>query len=570
MVRYLNKKTVSVFCLMVCLFLAFLLFGLFVPVRLTIIDIPTPFYADIQLCSDNVSVQYVSLFGVKRPATDVYGTQNTDGTVQIWSKYLSYVHQYDVMTPKQINVTYDDDDGVYVGQSVDASKIHVSATYDDGVRDVEWFEVSDDIIPLSSNVTIPVKTMCGMTDVTLKVIQPKDVKAVYQADCQMGDMFDRNNVVVSLVYPDDTEFQIDDFIIPDALTYLSDDNVVTVVTDYGNASLHIVPNNATRLEVSYDKDVYVGDKLDVSHVQLKIGDMIVPTSEITLEDAGVIKTQTDVLVTSKYGTVVLSIDPIKVQSCKLVVQQSVVGDVLPSINSVYIRFTDGTVRDVAVDECEFMNLDYGLQVGVSDVWFIYKTLRLYATVFVAPDNIALLRSNDVNIPEDVSTYDLTDEQVQNIAIVCQRLAGDDLSWVAAEVSLMANRYELYGSDVDLWSYVVNSGYWGTDIEDYIVDRIANQDVTYVVRDVLVNGYRYLPLYVDDRCDFSFEDVCQVGDIIQDENGNLYMFYLGASGSSSIMYCSTEYAYQYYTGNVFDDDSVIHTTSRNVDDVNIDI
>lgn len=544
------------------------------PVRLTVIDVPTPFYADVRLSSDNVSVQYVSLFGVKRPATDVYGTQNSDGTVQIWSKYLSYEHQYDVKIPTQINVTYDDE-GVYVGQSVDASKIHVSAIYDDGVRDVEWFEVSDDIIPLSSDVVIPVKTMCGMTDVTLKAIQPKNVKAVYQADCQMGDVFDRNNVVVSLVYPDNTEFRIDNFIIPDAPKYLSGDNVVTVVTDYGNASLHVVPNNATKLEVSYDTDIYVGDTLDVSHVQLKVGDKIIPTSDITLEDAGVIKTQTDVLVTSKYGTVLLSVDPIMVQSCKLIIQQSVVGDMLPKIDGVHILFTDGTIRDVDVDECEFMNLDYGLQAGISDVWFMYKTLRLCATMFVAPDNIAILRSNDVNIPKDVLTYDLTDEQVQNIAIVCQRLAGDDLSWVASEVSLMANRYELYCSDTesDLWDYIVNSKYWGTDVTGYITDRTANQDVMYVVRDVLMNGYRHLPLYVDDRCDFSFDGVCRDGDVIQDVTGNLYIFYCNASSSSSMIYCGTEYAYQYYTGDVFDDDSVIHVTKvdtdTDTDDINID-
>lgn len=388
-----NKKVMSVFCLTIGLFLAFLLFGLFVPVRLTITNVPMPFYADIRLDKSSASIQYVSLFGVKRPAVDVYENQNIDGTVQIWSKCLSYTHKYDVLMPLQTDVTYDGD-GVYVGQSVDVSKIHVSAIYEDSVREIEWLEVSDDIVPLSSDVTIPIKTIFGMTDITLKVIQPKDVKAVYQTDCQTGDVFDRNNVTVSLIYSDDTEFQIHDFMIPDAPKYLSDNNVITIVTDYGNTSLHIVPNDTTKLDVSYDTNVYVGDILDASHVQLKIGDIVVPTSDITLEDVGVVKTQADVLVTSKYGTVVLSVDPITVQSCKCVISQPVVNDVLSEIQNIILEFEDGTVREINVDECEFMNLTHDLQSGMNQIWFKYKTLRLYGTVFVASEN------GDVNIDLD--------------------------------------------------------------------------------------------------------------------------------------------------------------------------
>ena len=126
---YLTKRTMPFFVLACSLCIGFILFGLFVPIRLTITKLPSPLYADIHLDNKNTTVKTVSLFGVHLPAFDVYGKQNVNGEIIIWSKDLSYKTKKSFVVPKDTTVSYDGD-GVYVGQSVDKTKIHVSAIYD--------------------------------------------------------------------------------------------------------------------------------------------------------------------------------------------------------------------------------------------------------------------------------------------------------------------------------------------------------------------------------------------------------------------------------------------------------
>lgn len=527
----------------------FLLFGLFVPVRLTIEDVPDPFYADIHLDSTTASVEYVSLFGLHFPAKDVYGTQSATGDVQVWSRGLSYRHSYDVVMPVETKVTYHGD-GAYVGQTANKDDFSVVAVYEDGEREVEWFEISQDVIPLASEVKLPVKLMYGVTTVDLKTIQPAKVTAIYDETCQMGDTFEKDKVRVTLVYSDKTEYEISDFRIPDAPKYLSDDTLVNVITDYGNVSFHIVPENAAKLSATYTTPVYVGDVLDKTHVELKVGDTVISPSEFEIDDIGVIKTKAKVLVSSKYGNVMLTIEPFTVKSCKIVTSDALVEETVPLVESVTLTFSNDTTREVSLDECQFLNTAKPLEAGMTDLWFEYKDLRLYGTVFVVSEDIASLRVNDSNIGENPVTYDLTDDQIRKLAIVCQRLASTDLAWVGYEASLMANRYELYGTDADVWEYVLNSGYWGADLEDYIIGRKTDDKAMQVVRDVLCNGYRRVPLFVDSRCEFVTTDILQNGDYIQDRSGNTYMFYVASATDSSWVYCCTETAYRNVTGEVF--------------------
>ena len=95
-------------------------------------------------------------------------------------------------------------------------------------------------------------------------------------------------------------------------------------------------------------------------------------------------------------------------------------------------------------------------------------------------------------------YSLTDAQVTKLARLCVQEQG--AGGAAAEASQMANNYEINGNKSKyptLYDYVRNSG-WYYKAAYYMDHGSASQATIDKVRDVLVNGNRVLPLYVDEH------------------------------------------------------------------------
>lgn len=95
-------------------------------------------------------------------------------------------------------------------------------------------------------------------------------------------------------------------------------------------------------------------------------------------------------------------------------------------------------------------------------------------------------------------YSLTDAQVKKLARLCVQEQG--AGGAAAEASQMANNYEINGNKSkypNLYDYVRNSG-WYYKAAYYMDNGSASQATIDKVRDVLVNGNRVLPLYVDEH------------------------------------------------------------------------
>ena len=92
------------------------------------------------------------------------------------------------------------------------------------------------------------------------------------------------------------------------------------------------------------------------------------------------------------------------------------------------------------------------------------------------------------------TYSLTDDQLRQLANVCQQEQGT-AKGAAAEASLMANRFELYGSaygtgETGLLSYVRDSGWFanaGSVMDNGPSNGALNDDILNAVKNVLVGG-----------------------------------------------------------------------------------
>ena len=95
------------------------------------------------------------------------------------------------------------------------------------------------------------------------------------------------------------------------------------------------------------------------------------------------------------------------------------------------------------------------------------------------------------------SYSLTEEQLKGLASQCQAEQGS-VEGAKAEASLMANRFELYGSKYSsVYDYVRNSG-WFANSKKHMDNETPRNEILEAVRDVLINGNRTLPGYVDEH------------------------------------------------------------------------
>ena len=151
-------------------------------------------------------------------------------------------------------------------------------------------------------------------------------------------------------------------------------------------------------------------------------------------------------------------------------------------------------------------------------------------------------------------YDLSYKELKEITALCVQEQGSSVG-AAAEASLMANRFELHPKKChgcsSLHGYIKNAGWWANASDHMSRPEKASEKAVAAVKDVLVNGNRTLPLYVDEHDCFS--DISKVvtggttytssGDIskrshykkdntvIHNDMGAVYTFYSFPTSSS---------------------------------------
>ena len=134
------------------------------------------------------------------------------------------------------------------------------------------------------------------------------------------------------------------------------------------------------------------------------------------------------------------------------------------------------------------------------------------------DATALMSKNSSNY---FQKYTLTEDQLLQIASLCAQEQGhNNPKGAAAEASLMANKYEVegakfanqYSSNGEALYHFVRDNIWWSNAAKYMDRRDANQKIIDAVKDVLVNGNRTLPKYVNshDCYDCNRKNTCPSG------------------------------------------------------------
>ena len=142
---------------------------------------------------------------------------------------------------------------------------------------------------------------------------------------------------------------------------------------------------------------------------------------------------------------------------------------------------------------------------------IEKNIKIYESeiakdlIGTDPPNVRIIVESKSNTDNEGSEgtvigqkYNLTSSELKSLAYLASCEQGSP-EGAAAEASLMANRFEMYGGKYkSLIKYVRNSGWFAHSKERIDHPKSVSSKVKAAVKDVLVNGNRTLPLYIDEH------------------------------------------------------------------------
>lgn len=558
------KIFVRIFCVLLLLGIfgfGFYYFGTTVPVRLDVANYPDVIHLGENVDVGSISVDLVTLLDRRTSVRGFHVEQRSNDIVVSYDCFRSVV-PVTTLAPVSYDVSYAGT--LYAGKPMDLSKLSVTAVYSDGFTSpVKVTSAPEENLPFAESVQMTIETVVGEAVWDAKLMVPDRIEAYYSSDVEIGDPFDKDKMSVVLYYPDNMELNVETFEVEGAPEYLSEDTIVRVICDYGSTELMLKPANQQRLSAVYNGKVYAGDTLDPSCVVLTmIGTDGVEhqIDDLWFDDIGYIKANTRVGVHSNYGSGECYVEVIPVKECTADISGELVEGAPIEIRAIRLRYEDDTVRTLSQDDIVLSNLGNTYRSGDFDAWFDYHGMHFSFPLLVIPSNVASIRNSDPNVSGQLfTTYSLTEAQIDTIAILCQRAAGDDIMLAAAEVSLLANRFELYGNaDATDGAYIVKymkeDGYWGSDVNDYIRTHEADQTVRFVVRDALINGHRVFPAYVDDRTDIYSVAKTSTGGTFEQYrseivkmDGSIYWFYSFVSDAKNVAYGYTDLAYQRVTG-----------------------
>ena len=153
--------------------------------------------------------------------------------------------------------------------------------------------------------------------------------------------------------------------------------------------------------------------------------------------------------------------------------------------------------------------------------------------------------NNKNVNYNFKKYDLTDDEIKQIASLCMQEQGS-VEGAKAEASLMANLYELSNNDKykNLYDYVRNSG-WFANSGKFMDRKNASDEIIEGVKSVLVDGKRTLPLFVNEHdCLSDIRSVSNNGNLIDKKDKTAYMQNISKVEQSSNSF-STPVVWTYY-------------------------
>lgn len=131
--------------------------------------------------------------------------------------------------------------------------------------------------------------------------------------------------------------------------------------------------------------------------------------------------------------------------------------------------------------------------------YVLILMLLFTIVFLVI--VGLTNRSKANEWFGARKYPFTEDQIKRIASMCYHENGTSVDAMRAEASVMANLYEKNRNEPyttsGLINYLTTSGWFATSDKYYNPTTVSTEYLN-AVKDVLINGNRYFPVYVDEH------------------------------------------------------------------------
>lgn len=453
---------------------------------------------------DDVQVHYKSFLGRLTPAPDAFVALN-GSTVTAWKgAWTASVERNIISEEYEYTVQYDG--SVYAGQPVDISKLHVHAVHPNGTSvEVQDFQVKKEIVPMTVKYEMLIDVADSQVKWVTDVVVPTELAMVYDPTACTGDVFDKNLMGLLLKYPDGSEYVTDDFDVEVSSNVMNNNTYVKVTSPYGDVSGNLSPMNKSLLDLRYSAVVNEGDYLMDHNVEATAvapdGSQIF-IHDLELPNMGRVKTDLMIPVNTAMGVGYLIVNPVRIKDIIPKVSEEVIEGMIPNIEGITVFYDVGEpkyISNTSSSNFKVMTHGTGVKAGHNIVWCVDNDMYYAVDVDAVPISVSDFRQI-ANRSDQV--YDLNDEDVNLLAVLAQRVAGDSVKGILYETSLMINRYELATpgglTREGLMAYIRSSGYWGENVDDILKDYQPTDEARHAVKDVVLKGYRYLKPYVGER------------------------------------------------------------------------
>lgn len=577
--------------LAVICFGGFIWLGSFVPARIDVTYTGPDLDGTSELKLSDFDISVKSLFGF--PCENVQSAVTTYDQNKTALVSAGEVQQFVTLPCHKISAWHVKYNGkLYAGQSPDASKIAASVTWDDGTEHkLETVDVTSAAVPGDKTYDLIIYAGNLSYKLNLPVAQIKKLTAAYTGDQLSGGVFHQKDVNVTAEYEDGMFSLIREYFVvdsskiddtslrsynsvckhpelQDAIKTIKTGDSFQVYTPYGNASLQVNLASVKSLTASYDGKVYEGDKPDKNRVSLKV--VLSDNSERILKSdlkwhPVRVFFPADFQVKTNYGSTTLHIDPVRIIETRGYGKDLKAGD-SASVKQIRNFYADGTTKDIDMEYVKWLNLPDKLKAGDQTAWIQSGSLQYNVHIFAESDD-------KYRGGEQYETYTYTFDLAQQLGLIAKASGNQDEASMVDELCVMMNRFELYGDQKEqgnaqnLYNYVVKSGLWGG------VDAIASATTgkkfsdaeLSIVMDMLQNGYRPLPKYVDMRSSFAGIQSKNSLDLEKDQTDmviqNQHIRYYASGKDDNTIYGYSAEAYKKITGNDPSESKPVNTEEK---------
>lgn len=407
-----QKIVMAVECVVIGFLFILLMICLYMPVRMNVLVANKLIYSGLNISSDDLYIEHVSLLGNKSSPEKTSVFNVSDSLIQVQTDKFSQKFVVNKVPIKDLEINYNGT--IYQYSTLQKSKIEIKRSYVDGTSNyVKDFEI-DTREPVVNKTNLPIQVGTSQYDFQVDPVKVDHIVAKYNAPIHKGDKFDLNNVSVTLLYEDGHEFQLDKFT-TDFSGYINENMTIQLnLNQYGTCDLPLRFEEPLNVSISYAGSIYEGIPIDKDLFKIVLEfaseDYPVYVRDITLSEDTIYEPTKLTLTSLLYGDFDYDVEPVKIDTFDVRMNE---GETGKTVRDLEVRYTDG--YNLYVEPEDFVLNTPIEEVVPGATVFITWNGKDYSFVY-RPNEVVAEPETDAPEPESETEYNYEPPEDDGIII----------------------------------------------------------------------------------------------------------------------------------------------------------